>query len=213
MGLKKLLTTEMPTISKSTPYWRALKVCSLLFLLPEVILAVALLFNQVTLTDAWQISLGLLVLWPMMPLILRMKERTLFGVITAAVTILLIAFVVLFMPTEKVNSRSTQYADRRLLSDLSISNQIDFVAGRFRRESVIIYRLLSSDFSTSKFSIVRMEELKRDYVKRVSAVARSCNVDFTPLMDDDVLVYYGSDYSVVYVKSKPSSYIIYFGAQ
>ena len=130
-------------------------------------------------------------------------------------TILLfvIVGVTLFVPTEKVNSRSTQYADRRLLSDLSISNQIDFVAGRFRRESVIIYRLLSSDFSTSKFSIVRTEELKRDYVKRVSAVARSCNVDFTPLMDDDVLVYYGSDYSVVYVKSKPSSYIIYFGAQ
>ena len=133
----------------------------------------------------------------------------------AMTTILLfvIVGVVLFVPTEKVNSHNTQYADRRLLSDLSISNQIDFVAGRFRRESVIIYRLLSSDFSTSKFSLVRTEELKRDYVKRVSAVARSCNVDFTPLMDDEVLVFYGSDYSVVYVKSKPNSYIIYFGAQ
>ena len=63
-----------------------MKVCSLLFLLPEVILAVALLFNQVTLTDFWQISLGLLVLWPMMPLILRMKERTLFGVIAKELT-------------------------------------------------------------------------------------------------------------------------------
>ena len=133
----------------------------------------------------------------------------------AMTTILLfvIVGVVLFVPTEKVNSHNTQYVDRRLLSDLSISNQIDFVAGRFRRESVIIYRLLSSDFSTSKFSLVRTEELKRDYVKRVSAVARSCNVDFTPLMDDDVLVFYGSGYSVVYVKSKPNSYIIYFGAQ
>jgi hypothetical protein len=133
----------------------------------------------------------------------------------AMTTILLfvIVGVVLFVPTEKVNSHNTQYVDRRLLSDLSISNQIDFVAGRFRRESVIIYRLLSSDFSTSKFSLVRTEELKRDYVKRVSAVARSCNVDFTPLMDDEVLVFYGSDYSVVYVKSKPNSYIIYFGAQ
>ncbi len=133
----------------------------------------------------------------------------------AMTTILLfvIVGVVLFVPTEKVNSHNTQYVDRRLLSDLSISNQIDFVAGRFRRESVIIYRLLSSDFSTSKFSLVRTEELKRDYVKRVSAVARSCNVDFTPLMDDEVLVFYGSDYSVVYVKSKPNSYIIYIGAQ
>ena len=94
MGLKKILTTEMPTISKSTPYWRALKVCSLLFLLPEVILAVALLFNQVTLTDFWQISLGLLVLCPLAPIVLRIKEQTLFGVIAAAVTILLIAFVI-----------------------------------------------------------------------------------------------------------------------
>ena len=146
---------------------------------------------------------------------IRIPIRTIAKWTLAMTTILLfvIVGVTLFVPTEKVNSRSTQYADRRLLSDLSISNQIDFVAGRFRRESVIIYRLLSSDFSTSKFSIVRTEELKRDYVKRVSAVARSCNVDFTPLMDDDVLVYYGSDYSVVYVKSKPSSYIIYFGAQ
>lgn len=146
---------------------------------------------------------------------IRIPIRTIAKWTLAMTTILLfvIVGVTLFVPTEKVNSRSTQYADRRLLSDLSISNQIDFVAGRFRRESVIIYRLLSSDFSTSKFSIVRTEELKRDYVKRVSAVARSCNVDFMPLMDDDVLVYYGSDYSVVYVKSKPSSYIIYFGAQ
>ena len=213
MNLKKLLMTEMPTISKSTPYWRTLKVCSLLFLLPEVAMIFALLFNQVTLTEFWQISLFLLLLWPIEPFVLRMKERTLFVAIVAAVTILVIAAVILFVPTESVNSNDTQYADRRLLSDLSISNQIDFVAGRFRRESVIVYRLLSSDFSPNKFSLVQTEELKRDYVKRVSAVARSCNVDFTPQMDDDFLVFYGSDYSVVYVKSKPNSYIIYFGAQ
>ena len=213
MNLKKLLTTEMPTISKSMPYWSAFKVCSLLFLLPEAAMIFALLLNQVTLTEFWQISLFLLLLWPIEPIVLCMKERTLLVIIVAAVAILLIAAVILFVPTESVNSNDTQYADRRLLSDLSISNQIDFVAGRFRRESVIIYRLLSSDFSTSKFSLVRTEELKRDYVKRVSAVARSCNMDFTPLMDDEVLVFYGSDYSVVYVKSKPNSYIIYFGAQ
>ena len=56
MILKKLLTTEMPTISKSTPYWRALKVFSLLFLLSEIVLIFALLFKQVTLTEFWQIS-------------------------------------------------------------------------------------------------------------------------------------------------------------
>lgn len=213
MNLKKLLMTEMPTISKSMPYWSAFKVCSLLFLLPEAAMIFALLLNQVTFTEFWQISLFLLLLWPIEPIVLRMKERTLFVAIVAAVTILVIASVILFVPTESENSNNTQYADRRLLSDLSISNQINFVAGRFRRESVIVYRLLSSDFSTNKFSLVRTDELKRDYVKRVSAVARSCNVDFTPQMDDDFLFFYGSDYSVVYMKSKPNSYIIYFGAQ
>ena len=95
MSLKKILTTEMPTLSKSTPYWRALKVCSLLFLLPEIVLVFALLFKQVTLTEFWQISLFLLVLWPIEPIVLRMKERTLFVVIAVLSAILLIAFVLL----------------------------------------------------------------------------------------------------------------------
>ena len=54
----------------------------------------ALLFNQVTLTEFWQISLFLLLLWPIEPIVLRMKERTLFVVIVAAVTILLIVVVI-----------------------------------------------------------------------------------------------------------------------
>ena len=94
MGIKKLLATEMPTISKSMPYWSAFKVCSLLFLLPEAAMIFALLFNQVTLTEFWQISLFLLLLWPIEPIVLRMKERTLSVVIVAAVTILLIAVVI-----------------------------------------------------------------------------------------------------------------------
>ena len=93
MILKKLLTTEMPTISKSTPYWRALKVFSLLFLLSEIVLIFALLFKQVTLTEFWQISLFLLVLWPMMPLILRMKNDKTFLVITGSVSIVMVALL------------------------------------------------------------------------------------------------------------------------
>ena len=93
MILKKLLTTEMPTISKSTPYWRALKVFSLLFLLSEIVLILALLFKQVTLTEFWQISLFLLVLWPMMPLILRMKNDKTFLVITGSVSIVMVALL------------------------------------------------------------------------------------------------------------------------
>ena len=109
MGLKKLLTTEMPTISKSTPYWRALKVCSLLFLLPEVILAVALLFNQVSLTDFWQISLGLLVLWPLAPIVLRMKARALFVVIAVVSAILFIVFVLLNVSKKDIQKQEASH--------------------------------------------------------------------------------------------------------
>jgi molybdopterin/thiamine biosynthesis adenylyltransferase len=145
----------------------------------------------------------------------RIPTKTLIKWVFVITTIILSAIVsvILIVPTECVNSCNTQYAERRLLSDLSISNQIDFVAGRFRRESLIVYRLLSSDFPTSKFSNVRTEALKRDYVKRLSESARSCNVNFTPSMNDHFLVFYGSDYSVVYVKSKPQSYMFFFGAQ
>lgn len=148
-------------------------------------------------------------------IMIRISIRRLVKWALAMTTILLsvIVCMILLVPAESVSAYNTQYADRRLLADLSISNQIDFVAGKFRRESIIVYRLLSSDFSTGKFALVRTEELKQDYVKRVSAVARSCNIDFTPLMDDDILVFCGSDYSVIYVKSKPNSYIVYFGAQ
>lgn len=93
MGLKKLFATEMPTISKSTSYWRAFKVCSLLFLLSEAAMLFALLFNQVTLTEFWQISLFLLVLWPMMPLILRMKNDKTFLIITGSVLIVMVALL------------------------------------------------------------------------------------------------------------------------
>ena len=102
----------------------------------------------------------------------RIPTKTLIKWVFVITTIILSAIVsvILIVPTECVNSCNTQYAERRLLSDLSISNQIDFVAGRFRRESLIVYRLLSSDFSTSKFSNIRTEALKRDYVKRISVL-------------------------------------------
>lgn len=109
MNLKKLLTTEMPTISKSTPYWRALKFCSLLFLLPEVILAIAVLFNQVTLTDFWQISLGLLVLWPLAPIALRMKEWILLVVIAVVSVILFIAFVLLNVSKKDIQKQEASH--------------------------------------------------------------------------------------------------------
>ena len=53
----------------------------------------SLLFKQVTLTEFWQISLFLLVLWPMMPLILRMKNDKTFLVITGSVSIVMVALL------------------------------------------------------------------------------------------------------------------------
>jgi hypothetical protein len=65
-----------------------------------------------------------------------MKILSLFKWVFVITTIILSAIVsvILIVPTECVNPCNTQYAERRLLSDLSISNQIDFVAGRFRSE-------------------------------------------------------------------------------
>ena len=92
MGLKKIFTTEMPTISKSTPYLRAVKICSLLFLLPETAVIFMLIFNQIAVTEFWQISLFLLLLWPIMPLILRMKDKTLF-IIIGSMLIVIVALL------------------------------------------------------------------------------------------------------------------------
>ena len=95
MNLKKSLLIEIPTISKSTPYWRALKICSLLFLPLEAVIVFALLLDQVTLTEFGQISLGLFVFWLVAPIFLRIKERALFWfcVVAAVLSILLFAFV------------------------------------------------------------------------------------------------------------------------
>ncbi len=93
MDLKKLLTTEIPTISKSTSYRGSLKACSLLFILAEAFLAVALQFNYVTSTEFWQITLGLFVLWPITPLILRMKNDKSFFIITGSVLIAIVALL------------------------------------------------------------------------------------------------------------------------
>ena len=86
-----------------------MKLCSLLFLLPEVILAIALLFNQVSLTDFWQISLGLLVLWPLAPIVLRMKARALFVVIAVVSAILLIAFVLLNVSKKDIQKQEASH--------------------------------------------------------------------------------------------------------
>ena len=152
MNLKKLLMTEMPTISKSTPYWRALKVCSLLFLLPEVALIFALLINQVTLTEFWQISLFLLLLWPIMPMILRMKNNRLLGVITCVVLIVIVTFLV-----------SVKIADHYYVKKVFGS----YLQGEdYQRESDSLSKFASSNaISYTKFLIDESEFLRRSVLE------------------------------------------------
>ncbi|MCR5751969.1 MAG: hypothetical protein K6G91_08395 [Kiritimatiellae bacterium] len=94
MSLKNLLSINLPAVSKSTPYWRALKICSLLFLIPEVILAFAFLFEMVTLAELFLISVFLLVLWPIEPLILRMRNDRTYLILIYIVLVPAIVFLV-----------------------------------------------------------------------------------------------------------------------
>lgn len=148
MDLKKLLTTEMPTISKSTPYWEALKVCSLLFLLPEAVMIFALLFKQVTLTEFWQISLFLLLLWPIMPMILRIKKNRLLGVVICVVLIIIVAFLV-----------SMKIADHFYIKKVFRS----YLQGEdFQRQSDSLLKFASSNaISYTKFLIEESEFFRR----------------------------------------------------
>lgn len=152
VGLKKLLTTEMPTISKSTPYWRAFKVCSLLFLLSEAAMLFALLFNQVTLTEFWQISLFLLLLWPIMPMILKMKNNRLLGVIICVVLIVIITFLV-----------SVKIADHYYVKKVFGS----YLQGEdYQRESDSLSKFASSNaISYTKFLIDESEFLRRSVLE------------------------------------------------
>lgn len=93
MSLKKILTTEIPTIHRGTPYWRAVKVCALMVFLAEVIMVLALLLNHVSLTEFSQISLSLLLLWPIMPMILRVRSIGIFSVVCAVLVAILVSMM------------------------------------------------------------------------------------------------------------------------
>lgn len=97
MNFKKLLVAKMPVVSRDTPYWRALGICSLMFLLAEVVMSLGLLFRQIKVNEFLQISAGLLVLLPLSPLFLRMKNGKGFGIIMGvsvmAIVVLLLSAV------------------------------------------------------------------------------------------------------------------------
>ncbi len=83
--------------------------------------------------------------------------------------------IMIFVPTEMTCSSDTLFVEERLHRDLSIGrNQLKFVAGKFRRESIIVYRVQELDMTISKFRRIIAEEQKRDYVKRAVKIMVSC---------------------------------------
>ena len=120
--------------------------------------------------------------------------------------------VMIFVPTEMTYCHKTRFVEERVCRDLSI-NSMEFVAGRFRRESILVYHVQRSDLVTSKFSQVIVEKQKRECVKRVSGIMDSCGIDVKVSLRDDFFVFYGSDYSVILLKAELDTYLIYLGAQ
>lgn len=143
----------------------------------------------------------------------KMKKNVgVFVVVLAAVVFAALGVFVL-LPTEMTNYADARFAEERLQSDLSVSNQVEFLSGKFQRESIVVFRLLSESFSVDKFSRISAEQPRKDCIERVSELMESCGLDFVPAVDDEFFTFYGADYSVVYVKSKPDSFLIYLGAQ
>ena len=142
-----------------------------------------------------------------------MKKVVVIFVVVLAAAVFAALGVLVLLPTEMTNCSDEGFAQKRLQSDLSVSNQVEFLSGKFQRESIVVFRLLSESFSVDKFSRISAEQSRRDCVESVSELMKSCGLVFSPTGDDEFFTFYGADYSVFYVKSKPDSFLIYLGAQ
>ena len=96
MRIKRFLFIKMPTLTKATPYWKALKVFSIILGLAEVMLLIAAAFRTIAWLEFGQISLGLLVLLFFLPLLFRMSKRLFFVLSSGAI---LIVFLFLIFQT------------------------------------------------------------------------------------------------------------------
>lgn len=135
-------------------------------------------------------------------------------VATLSVAALVFACIVLISPTSIWHSHDTGFVERRLASDLSISgDKLEFSAGRFRRESIIVYRVVGDSLPTGIFSRPVSEQQHDDLAKQIADVAQACGMQIIPSSCDDLLVFHGKDYTVLYLGSTPSQYLIYLGGQ
>ena len=93
MFRSRWLFKEMPTITKATPYWQALKVLALIFLLAEILLLLSAALRLILWLEFFQMSFFLLTALFLGPLLFRIGERSLFvflGLTTFFVFLLLI---------------------------------------------------------------------------------------------------------------------------
>lgn len=143
---------------------------------------------------------------------IRWVSFTFRGVVIIIAILFIGLGVMIFIPTELTYCHNTRFVGERVCRDLSI-NSMEFVAGRFHRESILVYRVQRADFVTSKFSQVIVEKQKRECVKRVSEIMDSCGIEVKVSLSDDFFVFYGNDYSVILLKEELNTYLIYLGAQ
>lgn len=147
------------------------------------------------------------------------RASSIFVAFTVVITAILFIGIVLvtFVPTEKINSFSNKYvafAEQRLHRDLLISNnQLEFVAGRFSRESIIVFRVLDTDIPIDKFRKVDSGKQKFDCANRVSEIFDACEINAKTSLRDKFFVSYGNDYSAIFLQSESNDYLIYLGMQ
>lgn len=135
------------------------------------------------------------------------------GVI-AFVILTIVVGVVFLVPSEAMHLKNHESVRQRLSSEIPIPvEDMEFVAGRFRRESIIIYRVSNGTIPTGKFSKPSSSLARGELEERISEVASACGMTIPTSADTELLSLRRSDYSVICVNSTNVSYIIYFGAQ
>ncbi|MBP5543705.1 MAG: hypothetical protein ILM98_06490 [Kiritimatiellae bacterium] len=146
---------------------------------------------------------------------LTSKTKSIKRMIAISITclIVLVCFFI-FAPTEVLHSKNPRFFEQRLVADLSIPrDSIEYFAGRFRRESIIIFRLIGDSIPNEIFIRPNSDQQRNDWVKHIMEAAMACGVRITPSAGDELKVFYGNDYSVLYLSANKMSYLFYFGAQ
>lgn len=146
------------------------------------------------------------------------SKRIVISVAVLTIAILSLGIgIILFVPTAITNypnTRIVEFAKKQLSRDLSIcSNNVTFIAGHFSRESVIVFRVQNPNIPLGKFRQIAPRKQSGDYGEMVTEIMADCGVDMSAFLSETFFVFYGSDYSVIFLKAEADFYLIYLGAQ